>query len=521
MAAEHRSCCSDYQLDPRRLAVMVLQAKSLTECGECLQMTTQLGPFPAALRAPYSHTHRLPSRGRAPEACRPTVKSAPLGQQQQEPASRPCQATGDKLLPGLLRPKPGGLSLLHETVCPLHIELARVDPTMALLVMAMLRYDPEQRVSAGEALSHPFLSELNPVLHLLTAKREADDAAEASQGRARGSTDTQAQGVFQQGCQAGAAILDQAVGTVPAELQPALPFKPEPRRQPIASLPIQSCSTAQAVALTWVVGRRLLPSDPLLQAAQPQPQAAQPQLQVAQPWAAQPQLQAAQPQLQLQEGTSQLLPPGQGSVTFLPSRTPGTTASPLEGPATASANSQPPPAASATARHQRLKPPEVTAHQGSSWGGQQGTLMSAFVPSDGSSVDKGAPGVALKGAAAFTVPAQQADHPSAPAGFTGSHPIAEVTAMPSHTRAVGNAPGALPVGQDSPNVVPVRPPGALGALALAGGLGGVATPQALAQGSAKTPGLVKAWKGVSDLLQQMSPGSQVIIGTLPAATMPL
>lgn len=498
-------------------------------------MTQQLGPFPTALQTPYSRTHSVPSRGRGPETCRPTVKPASLGQQQQEPASRPCQPAGKKLLSKLLRPRSGSLSLLHEAVCPLHLELARVDPIMASLVMAMLRYDPQQRVSAGEALSHPFLRELNPVLHLLAANREAADTAEASQGRAGGSTDTQAQGVLQQGCQAEGSVLGQAVGTVRSELQPALPFKPEPRRQPIASLPTQSRPTALAAARTWGVGRLPLPSDPLLQATQPHPQAAQPQLQTAQPQprATQPQLQANQPQLQPQQGTSQLLLPGQGPVTSLPSRAPGTTASSLERSATASANSQQPAAASATARHQRHKPLEVTAHQGSSWGGQQGTVVPAVVPSGSPSADKGDPGVALSGAAAYTLPAQQAGYPSAPPGFGGSPPTAELTAMPRQPRAAGDAPGALSMGQDSPDVVPVRPPGALGgqgqdgcsagealhaAQQVARGLGGVATPQALAQGSAKTPGLVKAWQGVSELLQQMSPGSQVISGT--AATMP-
>ena len=153
--------------------------------------------------------------------------------------------------------------------------------------------------------------------------------------------------------------------------------------------------------------------------------------------------------------------------------------------------------------------------------------MPAVVPAGGFPPKKGAPRVASSDAAVSVLPAQQADPLSAPLIFGGSPTTAEMTAMPNQPRAARDAPeAATAMGQDSPRGVPWGDPGTHGGQdqgeysagkalhaeqQVAGGLWGVATPQALAQGSVKTPGLVKAWKGVSELLQQMSPGSQVTL----------
>ncbi|KAL0027254.1 hypothetical protein WJX77_007086 [Trebouxia sp. C0004] len=71
----------------------------------------------------------------------------------------------------------GPLKMWHERASPLHLELAKVDPSMASLVMSMLDYDPQTRMSAAQALSHPFLKGLSPALQLPQSK--AHSSAEA------------------------------------------------------------------------------------------------------------------------------------------------------------------------------------------------------------------------------------------------------------------------------------------------------------------------------------------------------
>ena len=244
------------------------------------------------------------------------------------------------------------------------------------------------------------------------------------------------------------------------------------------------------------------------------------------------------------------------------------TAAELATPATASATPQPPAAASATDRHNL---PEVTAH--GSRGVQLPAALPAVVPSLGPSPHQAVPLLASYGVANATLPAQDANPPSPPLAAAasplpaqqaeppspslplvtcplpaqqadlpsglltvGSSPTTAVLTTiprhPEHHRAPGDGHVANPLRQDSPRGGPDG--GGLGDLALgsgqgrypaggpvdtskghvveqAAGAGAVGTPMALGQGPVKTPGLVKAWNGVTELLQQMSPGSQVIL----------
>ena len=475
-----------------------------------MQMTVQLGPLPSALTphsGPLTRAQGRPSQGRGPPAPCPSGPTALYSQLAHDSTSRQPHPTQPKSAAGSLRLQRGRLQLLHEAACPLHLELAKVDSSMASLVMAMLRYDPEQRVSAAEALQQPFLSALSPVLQLLAANREADD--KPPQHRAVGSVGTQAQGLSQQACQAEAVVRDQAAGTLRSERPSGLPFKPEPRRQAFASLPFQDPPNVQAAVPAWAVNRLSMPCEPLLPATQPQLQAAQPQLQ-----ASQPQLQAAQPQLhisrpQLQSSQPQLQQPPQGTlspltaqipITSPPTRTADMTAADVLGPATAT--TQLPAVASATQRH---NPPEVTAHGSSSKDLHLPTVLPEAVPSLGPLPEQAVPLLASQRIAACTLPAEQADPPSprhveqvAGAGAVETPLVPGQTPVQASGLAGAGAAGTLlAVGQG-----PVKTPGLAGA-------GAVATPTALGPGPVKTPGLVKAWKGVTELLQQMSPASQV------------
>ena len=517
-------------------------------------MTMQLGPCPSALTAHSDPcTHGCSSQARGPQASCPADQEARRCQQAHCSTSQQHQPARQKSLAGSLKIQKVKLGLLHEGACPLHLELAKVDPTMASLVMAMLRYDHEQRVSAAEALQHPFLSELSPVLQLLTAKKEADDMSQGrakSQGRAIGSTETLAQGASQQqSCQAEGTSPDQAASTLRPERQFALPFKPEPRRQAIVSLPTGVHLMAQAAVPTWDVGRLPVPSDPLLPACQPQLQVAQPQLQAAQPQLQAAQLQVARPQLQtswpqLQPSHSTHAPPTVArAVISSPNTTAGMTAADLVAPATASA--VPHAAASAT---ERPNLSEVTAHD--SRGAQLPAVLPAVVPLTGPSPCQAAPLLASHGvancillaqdagppstplaAATCLLPAQQAAPCSAPLNVGSSPTTAVLTTIPRHTDQHGGS-GARPLRQDSPREGRnggVREGPALGSgqsqysaggavdsskgqsREQAAGAGAFATPMALGQGPVKTPGLVKAWNGVTELLQQMSPVSQVTL----------
>ena len=538
-----------------------------------MQMTMQLGAFPSALTGHSDLRTRpcgFPSQGRGPSAPCPE-QQAPCSQQVYGSTGRQHLPAQQKSLAGSLNVQKGKLDLLHEVACPLHLELAKVDPDMASLVMAMLRYDPEQRVSAAEALQHPFLSELSPVLQLFTAKREADGNSQGrtkSQGRAVGSSQTLAQGISQQHfCQAEGESLEQAAGTLCPARQFGLPFKPEPRRQAIFSLPTGGLLTSHSAVPTWAVRTLPVPGDPLLPACQPQLQATQPQLQAARPKlkAAQPQLQTAKPQLQtsqpqLQPPLSTRAPPlVQRPIVSLPNSTAGMAAAEVMAPPTASA--EPAAAASATDWHNL---PEVTAHN--SRDVQLPAVLPAVVPPLGPSACQTDPLLASHGITECTLPAhdpnvpwappaaatlplpaqpaeppspplavatcplppQQADPHSAPLTVGSSPTTAVLTTIPRQHRASGDGLAARSLRKHCPSGPngrghegPALGSGqgrhsAEGAVdstkeqAVEQVAGAVATPMALGQGPVKTPGLVKAWNGVTELLQQMSPGSQVI-----------
>ncbi|DBA94072.1 TPA: hypothetical protein ACH3X1_001720 [Trebouxia sp. C0004] len=139
----------------------------------------------------------------------------------------------------------GPLKMWHERASPLHLELAKVDPSMASLVMSMLDYDPQTRMSAAQALSHPFLKGLSPALQLPQSK--AHSSAEAP---------------------------EEAVTTNKVHLHAAgsligvsLPFRPEPKRQLAVKVPIGASAAVQASSASWMLP---LPNDPLLRAPEPQ-----------------------------------------------------------------------------------------------------------------------------------------------------------------------------------------------------------------------------------------------------------
>ena len=237
----------------------------------------------------------------------------------------------------------------------------------------------------------------------------------------------------------------------------------------------------------------------------------------------------------------------------------------LMAPPTASADSQPAAAASAADWHNL---PEVTAHN--SRDVQLLTVLPAVVPPLGPSACQTDPLLASHGipnctlpahdpyapcpppaAATLPLPAQQAEPPSpplavatcpmpaqqadphsAPLTVGSSATTTVLTTIPRHTdqhRASGDGLAARSLRKHSSRGGPTgrghEGPAlgsGLGRHSAAGAVdstkeqaveqvaGAVATPMALGQGPVKTPGLVKAWNGVTELLQQMSPGSQVI-----------
>ena len=187
----------------------------------------------------------------------------------------------------------GPLQMWHERASPLHLELAKVNPSMASLVTSMLDYDPQTRMSAAEALSHPFLRGLSPTLQLPESK--AHSSAEPS---------------------------EQAVTTNKVDLHTAgsltgvsLPFKPEPRRQPVVGLPIGASPAVQASGASWTLP---LPSDPLLRAAEPQlgpfNPAQPPQLGVGRP----PPSMIAQQRSPFKAAQTKLEPPAKSGLQLAP-----------------------------------------------------------------------------------------------------------------------------------------------------------------------------------------------------------
>ena len=464
-----------------------------------LQMTTQLGPLPDARFAQsmpsaqaFSRPH-LPHQGTAAQELHNTdqqgrtansgLQGRAVAESQQGRPGSQGQPTEQPAPVRSLHLRTGQLKMMHETTCPLQMELAKVDPAMSSLVMAMLRYDPQKRVSAAEALSHPFLSELSPVLHLLHVR--AESKAKGPQGMSQGSAESADHIIARQALPVGRPS-DQKASRGPSTKQPGLPFKPEPRRQPVVSLPTRINPPAHPAVPSWLLGTlpMPMPSDPLLR--------------------------AAEPQLQSPQGTPQA---GPVHASAQPQSIDGLLASDVAAPASKPAS--PEPAAAAIAVRPELM---GTAVRG------KGLNITALSSNKLDSAET----------AAQAPPTQQAQILPATLGYSPatavpSQPMLEGSAAAAVGNAVtgeqvdGQAAAAaagitcmLPAtgqgqGQGSgPAVAKLesdRLPAAEEVSAL--GLGQVGTPRALAQGSLKTPGVVKAWNGVAQLLQQMTPISQV------------
>ena len=214
-------------------------------------MTAQLGPLPPSLQ---SHSPAQASPAQASGAQASPIIAAQAAPPTHVPAHVPAHKGTDSVQNyswshgqqvGSITTQPGPLKMWHERARPLHLELAKVDPSMASLVMSMLDCNPQTRMSAAQALTHPFLRGLNPALQLPQSK--AHSSAEPP---------------------------EQAVTTNKVDLHTAgslpgvsLPFKPEPRRQLAVSLPIGASPAVQASSASWMAS---LPSDPLLRAPEPQ-----------------------------------------------------------------------------------------------------------------------------------------------------------------------------------------------------------------------------------------------------------
>ena len=220
-----------------------------------MQMTAQLGPLPLSMRSdsPAQASAAPASTAKAPPII--VAQGSPVMVAQAGPPSHVPAHKGTDSVPnhgwshgqqvGSITAQAGPLKMWHERASPLHLELAKVDPSMASLVMSMLDYDPQTRMSAAQALTHPFLRGLSPELQLPQSK--AHSSAEPS---------------------------EQAFTTNKVDLHTAgsltgvsLPFKPEPRRQLAVSLPIGASPAVQASSALWTLP---LPSDPLLRGPEPQ-----------------------------------------------------------------------------------------------------------------------------------------------------------------------------------------------------------------------------------------------------------
>ncbi|KAA6427815.1 MAG: dual specificity tyrosine-phosphorylation-regulated kinase 2-like [Trebouxia sp. A1-2] len=205
------------------------------------QMTAQLGPLPPSLRSllpaqasPIMVAQAAPPIHESAHKGTDSVQTSRWahGQQVGSMCSVPAQA--------------GPLQMWHERASPLHLELAKVDPSMASLVMSMLDYDPQTRMSAAQGLSHPFLRGLSPALQL-------------PQSKAHSSNEPSEQDVTTDKVD-----FEYTAGSLTGV---SLPFKPEPRRQLAVSLPTRASPAIQASSASWTLP---LPSDPVLRGPGPQ-----------------------------------------------------------------------------------------------------------------------------------------------------------------------------------------------------------------------------------------------------------
>ena len=431
-----------------------------------MQMTAQLGPIPESFQL-RSRTQSRASHQHDRAAQTSHVMDQPAlhdrFQHARATASHEHQSSTQQAMPGLLSIRPGQLKLLHETACPLYLDLAKVDSSMASFVMSMLRYDPQERISAAEALSHPFLLDLLPVLQLL--KGDARGRGVGPQCRAVHAAEACHQGSPEHA----PSPVGQPAKGCPGHRQSqlALPVKPEPRRQAVPSLPARSLSTGQAAAPSWLLGTLPMPSDPLLR--------------------------ADQPQTQLPQGTSQ------AQSGCLPSVAQQNATSRTAASNAAAAHLH---AAAVPGNAVPVRPlPVASGHQLDISMSASQALQTVRLP-----------------AATFNIEAA-----------TAAAELPCTVASPA--TAVGNAPGSqgfnTRASEESPHPTSQQPAAGedqgsgsrvnrtashkLHEAQLAPGLGAAGTPMGLAQGSLKTPGVVKAWNGVAQLLQQMTPASQVLL----------
>ena len=127
-------------------------------------MTAQLGYLPADLKHQSHHLTAAAAATPTPPASSNTT--APTAPRQLTTAASLQSNAYFPAEPVAMGANPGPLKLWHEDACPLHLELAKVDPCMASLVMSMLQLHPRDRVSAANALKHSFLAGASPALQV-------------------------------------------------------------------------------------------------------------------------------------------------------------------------------------------------------------------------------------------------------------------------------------------------------------------------------------------------------------------
>ena len=450
-----------------------------------MQMMSQLGPIPGGLlgqsKAP-SQAFSLTHHGPVAQKSYGTDQSTHHDQSQRGRAAIQGQPT-QRPAPGrTLHLGTGQLEMMHETACPLQMELAKVDPAMSSLVMAMLQYHPQKRVSAAEALSHPFLSELSPALRLLRVR--AESKAKRPHGRSQGSAASGDHNTAQQALLV-ESLSNQKADKEPSSRQPGLPTKPEPRRQPGVNMPTRSNPSAHAPVPSWLLGTlpMPMPSDPLLRPTEPQLQSPQ--------GASQPQLgpTPAKPQPQSTGGCLACDVVAQSS----------TPASPEPAAAdVAVSNALVATGAQGKGLERLLSPDKLTAAEAAAQvlRAQQAETLPATLSHSPPATAVACRAV-LDGSAAAavgnTVPREE-DHGQAAAAADVSYPLPATGQGQGGGQMMAKLESdKLPAGEAAPRS------------------GLVKTPSALAQGSLTTPGVAKAWNGVAHLLQQMTPVSQVLL----------
>ena len=483
-------------------------------------MTAQLGPLPSSLPThPSTHASATPASG---IAAAPSTQNAAHSSQRSVQTHSKAQGQHATSITA----QTGVLTLWHERASPLHLELAKVDPSMASLVISMLKYDPQTRISAAQALRHPFLRGLSPMLQLPQPKAqgsaELPDQASAkcaAELRRIGRTDLQA-----------------------AEEQPGLklPLRPEPRRQAVVNLPTGASAAQGSATVPWTLP---LPSDPLLRAPEPQLGPSQsvlaPQLgvwlppsgQKAQQWSPlkpdrsklEGQLRPAHHPPLPQLGQSHRRSPSKPAAAAAPclistaKQQSSRALSPhIMRPSTCEAAQQ---AQHAEQTCEGAAPPGLSPSPALAATAQPSSGVDSLLP--GPHVTAVAGALTTLGDSPATAAANQlpcpptagvAGNEATTAGiqFTiaGSGPIQAGQSI-SHSRlqTLKALPSGIAQGLDSParmssNLTGRQNPGETPQVT-------VPSLDQLPQGALQTPGVVKAWNGVAQLLQHMTPASEV------------